>query len=105
MIRAGQLRDRVTIEDAAASRNEYGEEIRQWIGIAERWCRIEPLSRKEQMHARQTQSVVTHRVTMRVCPFLKSSMRLRSENQVLNIQSVTQTGSDETTVMCNEVID
>lgn len=103
MIAAGDLIHRVTIEDTVSSTNEYGEVARQWVGIADVWCVVEALSGREQLMAQQMQSIVSHRVRMRVNSYVKSSMRLRWNDRILNIESVISVGKDETQLLCREV--
>jgi SPP1 family predicted phage head-tail adaptor len=102
MIRAGELRHRVEVQECIEKTDEYGGTTRAWRTIAERWALVEPLSGREQLMAQQLQATVSHRVTMRTLATVRPTMRLLWGEKVLNIESAIAVGLDTTQLLCRE---
>lgn len=66
MIRAGDLKHRVTYQDRdASSLDEYGQPPDSWTTSFECWGRVEPLGGREGEIARQRVATASHAVTIR----------------------------------------
>lgn len=78
---AGRLRNRVNIMANTPTRDEYGDESDSWAAVESGvWCEIVPLSGQEFFAARQVQSDVTHKITMRHTANAKAENRLEDED-------------------------
>ena len=75
-MKAGRLRERVTLERKVVTRDSYGSEVITWTFFAERWAQVTPLSGREYVSMRQAQSDITTRVSMRWLPGVSTAMRL-----------------------------
>lgn len=65
-MRAGRMRHKVILQQPAISReSSYGDPSETWTTVTSAWAEVEPLSGSELFRARQVQSDVTHRVSMR----------------------------------------
>lgn len=88
------LRDRVIIEQRAddpeveADRNELNELVSRWAAVAECWANVEGLSGREFWSSQQSQSAVSHTVTIRYRGWLTTRHRLRWDGRTLNIESM-----------------
>jgi SPP1 family predicted phage head-tail adaptor len=87
----GPLRQRVTIETLAETRNAYGQLIPSWSPAGTFYAQIRNLAGREAVNAKQISAVVSHAVTMRYvaslfpAPGLVPSMRLLFGAAVFNI--------------------
>ena len=46
-MRAGLLRNRVTVQSLAVAQNEFNEEIETWSDLATVWARVQPMPGRE----------------------------------------------------------
>lgn len=100
MIRAGELRESVTIQSPVAQTNAYGESTIQWQDFASRRAAISGVRFTEQMaNTTGPYDVATHDVMFRYLPGLTNEMRViwksRTPNRVLDIVSVAEEGNRE----------
>lgn len=70
VIRAGDLRRRVSVQRRDVGQDDLGQPIETWATLFKAWADISPLSGKELMAAGAIQSAVTHEITMRYRPEL-----------------------------------
>jgi len=90
MIRAGELRERVTVQTPAESRNPLGETVLDWTDFAEVWASVEGASVRESLLFGQQDIAVTHRVVMRYLDGLTAKMRIVWRSRVLEIVSLLE---------------
>lgn len=106
MLPAGILREKVVIENAAETRNEYGESVQAWQTFAIRFASIEAITYSEQQQRQQVGGSVTHTVRIRYVPGLTGNMRVRwadRDNRLLYISSVVERGvREEHELQCEE---
>lgn len=102
----GRLRERVTIQQATATRNRIGETVQTWGTFAEVWASVEGLSGREVLQSGQQQTEVTHRVRMRYVSGLTQLMRLSWRGRILEITSLLEHNNrTEHELLCVEDID
>ena len=106
-LRAGDLRESVTIQAAVEQTNSYGESTITWVNFATRRAAIDGISIHEMIAAQEPQTVGTHQVRFRYVPGLKNSMRLvwssRSPERTLDILSVSEKNNrEEHQLVCKE---
>ena len=65
MIRAGDLRRRITIQQRSATQDGYGQQAVTWSNVLTTWAHIESLSGNQLNKAQSIYNEVTHKVTMR----------------------------------------
>jgi SPP1 family predicted phage head-tail adaptor len=90
MIRAGELRERVTVQTPAESRNPLGETVLDWTDFAEVWASVEGASVRESLLFGQQDIAITHRVVMRYLDGLTAKMRIVWRSRVLEIVSLLE---------------
>ena len=88
MIRAGQLRHRVTLQRPAAVTSPYGQVTTTWADIAEVWADFNPLSVREFIGQGTTQSQVSARVVIRYREDVNAAWRLVHRGKTYNIAGV-----------------
>ena len=76
MINAGNLTDRIVIEQAAETRNSVGEVTLSWSTFATVWADVQALSGREAERYGQIVGFTGHKVTIRQLPGVKVSMRV-----------------------------
>ncbi len=64
-MRAGTLRNIVTVQAPGGARDAVGDVVTSWTDVANVPASIEPLTGREAMIAAQKQSSTTHRITIR----------------------------------------
>jgi|AGTN01.1.fsa_nt_gi phage head-tail adaptor, putative, SPP1 family len=88
----GQLRHPITIErDAGETTNTLGQKVRDWQPIpggSKCWAKVEPLSNRELLLAQQTNSTITHRLTIRYRSDVTSRMRVVFGERVFYLEGV-----------------
>lgn len=106
MIDPGRLRERVTIQQAAETRNALGETVQSWATFAERWASVDGLSSREVLLQGQQKTEVSHRVRMRYVNGLTGTMRLLWRGRVLEISSLLEHANrSEHELLCTERVD
>ena len=61
-MRAGQMRNRVTIQRATETADTYGQPVITWADWETRWARITPLRGTERVQALQLDASLTHKI-------------------------------------------
>jgi SPP1 family predicted phage head-tail adaptor len=90
MIEPGKLRERVTVEVASVTTNNFGEAILTWGTASSVWASVEGVTAREALAAGQAEVSVTHRVRMRYLPGLTQQMRFAWRNRTLDIVSLLE---------------
>jgi len=92
MLRAGDLRDRVEVqEDQGTEKDQYKQPIPDWQTVETRWANVSGLSGREYWQAQQAQAETTYRVEMRYSARLAalgSKARLVWDGKTLEVESV-----------------
>lgn len=91
-MRAGYLRQYVTIEQLTQARNAVGELTETWETFATGWADIKPTSAAEQIRGGQLGQDITHKVVMRYVEGVSADMRLVHAGRTLAIRSVINRG-------------
>lgn len=106
-IRAGDLRESVTIESSTEQTNSFGEMIVTWAPIATRRASIKGRRTDERVDSTMPYTVASHEVTFRYTPELRPDMRLiwtnNSPPRILDILAITDLSRNEGHVVtCKE---
>lgn len=109
MIRAGDLRESVTVQVAVEQTNDYGESTLTWSDMTKRRAAIRGLRVDEMMMAQMPYTVATHEVELRYVSGLKTGMRLiwdsRTPARTLDIIQVTEDNNREAhRLICKEQV-
>jgi SPP1 family predicted phage head-tail adaptor len=91
MIDAGDLTDRIVIEQASETRNAVGEVSLSWTTFATVWADVSALSGREAERYGQIVGFTGHKVTIRQLPGVKVSMRVVWEgSRTLEIGAINE---------------
>ena len=102
-MKAGQLRERVTVQQATDSRTTLGEAVQTWSTFATRWASVEGISSREFFLQGQQQTEASHRVRLRYLSGLTQQMRLEWRGRTLEIVSLLEHGNrTEHELLCQE---
>jgi len=106
-LRAGDLREAITVEVATQATNAYGESTETWTSFATRRAAVEGLTASEAMLTQELATVATHTVRFRYVPGLSSAMRLvwtsRTPARTLDIVAITEKNNrEEHSLVCKE---
>ena len=109
MLRAGDLRHRVTLQwDTGVTRNEVGETTAQWTDFAGPLpAKVEPLTGRELWNAQQIQPDISHKVTIRYLASVTSKMKVIYGSRTFHIEGPplnTEERNIETVLMCREAL-
>jgi SPP1 family predicted phage head-tail adaptor len=88
MIEAGKLRNRVTIQQYTAAKNDYGEDIKAWTDYYDCWASIEPLTGREYFDSQQIVPETQSRVVIRYKEGVAPTMRVKWGDIYYDILSV-----------------
>ncbi len=104
---AGELRERVTIQEKLVSKDSFAEERPLWSDVATVWAAVEPLSGREFLEARQVQAETTTRIRMRYRAGIRAEMRLVHGTHIYEITAPPmdiESKHKELQLMCKEII-
>lgn len=92
VIRAGDLRERVTFQTRDAGQDAAGQPILTWSDAFTSWAAIEPLSGRDLIQAQIANAQVTHQVTVRyrsefADPIQAAKMRIVYGSRIFAITS------------------
>ena len=91
MISAGNLVDRIVIEQATETRNSVGEVTLSWSTFATVWADVQALSGREAERYGQIVGFTGHKVTIRQLTGVKVSMRIIYEStRTLEIGAINE---------------
>lgn len=76
-MRAGRLRNKVTLQRRAETRNAVGEIEVAYVDVLDAWASIEPILGREYFAAQQVQADVTTRIRVRYMPEAQPTMRIK----------------------------
>lgn len=85
MLAAGDLRERVTIQQRPVSLDSIGENTAAWVDVATVWASAEPLSGREYFASGQQQQTVDVRFRIRYRADVTGAMRVLWRGQVHDI--------------------
>jgi len=104
-MRAGELRHRVTIQEAVTAQNSFGEETPSWQDVATVWAAVEPLQGREYFDAQKQVAEVDTRVRVRYRAGIGPTMRVVWGVHTYDIGAVLDVGGRhrELHLMCREV--
>jgi SPP1 family predicted phage head-tail adaptor len=106
MMRAGDLRHRVTIQLPVESQNDFGEVITTWQDYKTVWAVVLPLTGREYFASRQVNAEVTVQIQMRYIPGITPKMRVVEGSKVYEIEAVmdVEGKKKELQLLCTEVV-
>lgn len=108
-LRAGDLRESITIEVSTEQTNDYGEMTVTWAPFAKRRASIRGRRINEIVDSTMPHTVATHEVEFRYTPGLRADMRIIWDNKnpprTLDIIGITDLSRSEGhTVTCKEQV-
>lgn len=105
-MRAGLLRQRITIQKRISARNDYGEDIPGWADVVPLWGSVEPFTGSERWAQGLNVRVADRmtRIKIRYYPGLDETMRVSWSGQYLNIERIINIYSrdQELILLCSE---
>lgn len=104
-MRAGQLRDRVTIQQSTIAIESDRSRTATWSTFAERWARVEDLAGDERFSAQQVKAEVTAQIRLRYLSGLTPLMRVVHGSDTYQIEAVIDVGGagKEHLLLCSRV--
>jgi SPP1 family predicted phage head-tail adaptor len=84
----GEMRKRITIQQADDTRTAAGETLDTPITVTQAWAKISPLSGREAWIAKEQQDTTSHKINMRYQPGITSKMRAVYQNRIFNFTDV-----------------
>ena len=103
MIRAGELRERITVQIATGATNSLGETVLTWANSTQVWASVEGVSARESLQMGQQEEVLTHEVKLRYLSGLTQNMRFAWRGRTLEIVSLLERNNrSEHVAICTE---
>ena len=90
MITAGELTERVTIEQPTNAQNTVGEATLTWSTFATVWAKVESLSGREGERYGAIVGFSGHKVTIRALPNITTGMRVIYRSRTLEIGAINE---------------
>lgn len=103
-IRAGLLRDIVTIVSPVVTRNDYGEEVTTWEEVATTRTRVDFRSGTRAVEANEVVNPYTVTFVIRRFIQLNGYMRIRWKGREYAIESINDEGHNQQQVIIASVI-
>ena len=108
-MRAGSLRQRVTLQTKSITRDSFNAEVITWIPLPTAptvWASVVPVSGREFIEQDAAGAQVAFKVTIRWREDLQPSMRVVSGAQKLNIEVVLlDNARRECILMCSTIVE
>lgn len=102
-MRAGELRERVTVQAAAVSRDDFGAEVLTWLDGPTVWAKVTAKSGREPVLADRPVMLVGYEITIRLGVAVSQKHRLMWRGKVLGIDAVNLLpGAGLVTLLCTE---
>jgi SPP1 family predicted phage head-tail adaptor len=103
-MKAGDLRERVAIQRATSTRDEYNAEVLSWTTVATVWAQVVERGGRAPLLAERPVMVVSYEVTIRSGLEVSHKDRLVWRGKTLEIDTVTPQPADGLLVLrCVEV--
>lgn len=100
---AGDLKERIRLEEPVQGTNETGEAVLTWQLVAEVWGKVAPVTGRELVEWGQVVGTTLWRVTIRYRPGVRSSMRIVFRGRALEIGQVLEVERYKTlSLVCTE---
>jgi SPP1 family predicted phage head-tail adaptor len=105
-MRAGQLRQRITIQSKTPNRDTFGQEVITWTDFATVWAAVEPLRGREFLDARMVTAEVTTKIRIRQRDGISPEMRVVFGSINYDVLAVIHVEEREREIhlMCQEII-
>lgn len=105
-MRAGLLRERVTLKSKTVTQNSYGEEVITWVTLATVWAGVEPLAGREYLEGQSLDVEITTRIRIRYRTGIVPEMLVVHDTHNYNVRSVINSfeRKRELVLMCTEVL-
>ncbi len=92
MIRAGELRHKIIIQQNTPTRDAMNAEVDSWADYATVWASIEPIRGKEFWDSQQINAEITGKIKLRYLAGVISKMRVKFGMRIFEILSVINPG-------------
>ena len=104
-MRAGDLRERITIQQNAPTRDGFSADVDHWSTFATLWAKVETVSGAEAIEQQRAAALLTYKITLRYYPGITPDMRVSWRGSLLNINAIIddRAGGDMQLV-CSEVV-
>lgn len=105
-MKAGDLRQRVTIQNKTAVRNSYGEEVITWVDLATVWAAVEPLRGREFLDGKMITPETTTRIRIRFRDGVSPEQRVVFGSKNYDILAIVHVEERERELhlMCQEIM-
>jgi SPP1 family predicted phage head-tail adaptor len=90
-MKAGNLRNYITIQQKTLKENSNLEKIESWATFATVWAEILPLTGREFWASKQVNSEVTGKIRIRYLSGVTSKMRVIEDSKTYEIEAVIDT--------------
>lgn len=94
LVSASELRHRVTFQDKTVTPDGAGGQTEEWAVVASAWAKIEPVKSYERFVALQTETHVSHKITIRYNPIVTTAKRILFDGRVFDITGVINVNED-----------
>lgn len=88
MLAAGEMTERITLQQRAQTQNEYGENVAAWTDVATVYAKAAPIRGREYFAMAQTQATTDVRFTIRYRAGVLPTMRVVWRGEPYDIQDV-----------------
>lgn len=99
-MRPGDLRHRLTLQQAVRTDDGGGGASETWQTLAVLWAAVEPAGGSESVRAEKLEGRITHHVTLRWRHGVTPSMRFLFGTRVLEIDSVFDPAEERRWLVC-----
>ena len=105
-MKAGELRHRVTLQEATETRDTTGAIVTVYVDRATVWGAVEPLTGREFFQAQAVNAETTTRIRIRYWQGIVPKMRATWDGHTYDIQEVREVESRrrELHLMCKELV-
>lgn len=104
-MRAGDLRQRIIIEENKPTRDEFNAAVASWATFATLWAMVEATAGTEQIDQQHAQTIANYTITLRYYAGITTAMRVHWGDLYLDIHAVLDDpASGEMKLICSEAL-
>lgn len=103
-MRAGELRQRITLQEKCAAQNAFGDETITWADAATVWAKVETVSADEFVAQQQFGAALTHKITIRWRANVIPTMQVVWGDRTLEVTGIVDDNvKRQLTLLCSEI--
>lgn len=87
-MRARSLKHKITFQSQSDTKNDFGEQEKNYIDVLTTWCSIQTITGREQFLSSQEYSTLSHKLRCRYSDKINTKQKIKFGDRIFNILAV-----------------